>query len=338
MKVTDVAVAVFTKPDGSFLLSSRPDGKPYAGYWEFPGGKIEPYETVRDALVRELREELNVVIDQCTPWFSFMMVYSHATVRLHTWRVTAWHDVDERGMVGLEGQQFQWQQLPGVSVSPTLPGCVPIFRALSLPTIYTITNAAEVGAKEYLQHLRASWSKNALNSSPNNEFDYSQRRLIQVREKAMTDAQRRVFATDVIAIGRECQALVLINSDIELARATGADGVHLTSHQLTSLTTRPDVEWVGASAHSRADLMRAAELKCDFVVLGSVQSTASHPGQAPLGWEKFAEIVSDTLVPVFAIGGMLPTDLGQAMQHGAHGIAMQRAGLQLTSLFRNDIS
>ena len=162
--------------------------------------------------------------------------------------------------------------------------------------------------------------------------------MIQVREKAMTDTQRRTFAADVIAIGREFNALVFINSDIELARVVGADGVHLTSRQLNTVTTRPDFAWVGASAHHRADVQRAAELKCDFVVLGSVQSTASHPGQAPLGWEKFAEIVSDTLVPVFAIGGMLPTDLGQAMQHGAHGIAMQRAGLQLTSLFRNDIS
>ncbi len=327
MKVTDVAVAVFLKPDGRFLLSSRAEGKPYAGYWEFPGGKIEPGESVRDALVRELREELNVVIDHCTPWFSFMMVYPHATVRLHTWRVTRWHDVDPRGMMGMEGQQFQWQQLKTINVSPTLPGCVPIFRALSLPTTYIISNAAGMGAKVYLQHLRESWGKNDANDAPNNTFRSPIRRLIQVREKSMTDTQRRAFATEVVAMGRECNAMVMINGDIELAQAVNADGVHLTGMQLRTLTARPACAWVGASAHSHADLMRAAELQCDFVVLGSVQATATHPGQVPLGWEKFTEMVGDTLVPVFAIGGMLPTDLDQAMQRGAHGIAMQRAGL-----------
>ncbi len=327
VKITDVAVAVLIKPDGSFLLSSRPKGKPYAGFWEFPGGKIEPGEWVRDALLRELREELNVVIDQCTPWFTFMMVYPHATVRLQTWRVTRWHDVDERGMTGLEGQQFQWQQLQGISVTPTLPGCAPIFRALSLPTTCLISNAAEMGEKEYLQQLRAVWGKKAANAARNNEFVAGAGGLIQVREKQMSDQQRREFATAVVAIGREFNAVVMINSEIELAHAVAADGVHLTGSQLHTLAVRPEFQWVGASAHSRADLLRAAELKCDFVVLGNVQATATHPGRVPLGWKKFADMVDGTPLPVFAIGGLTPDDLAPAVQHGAHGIAMQRAGL-----------
>ncbi len=126
MNITDVAVAVFIKPDGTFLLSSRPIGKPYAGYWEFPGGKIEAGETVHDALVRELIEELNVTITHATPWFTFMMHYTHANVRLHCWRVHEWHGE----MRGMEGQAFQWQSLDALTVSPTLPGCVPIFEAL----------------------------------------------------------------------------------------------------------------------------------------------------------------------------------------------------------------
>ena len=124
--ITEVAVAIFLKPDGTFLLSSRPTGKPYAGFWEFPGGKIEAGETVRAALVRELLEELNVTITHATPWFSFIMHYTHATVRLHCWRVRQWHGE----MRGMEGQQFQWQTLAALSVSPTLPGCAPIFKRL----------------------------------------------------------------------------------------------------------------------------------------------------------------------------------------------------------------
>ncbi len=126
MNITDVAVAVFIRPDRTFLLSSRPIGKPYAGFWEFPGGKIEGGETVHDALVRELIEELNVTITHATPWFTFMMRYTHANVRLHCWQVQEWHGE----MRGMEGQAFQWQSLDALTVSPTLPGCVPIFEAL----------------------------------------------------------------------------------------------------------------------------------------------------------------------------------------------------------------
>lgn len=328
--VTDVAVAVFITADGRFLLSSRPDGKPYAGYWEFPGGKIEAGESVREALVRELEEELNVVIDECTPWFSFKMTYPHATVRLRTWRVTAWHGADARGLCGLEGQSFCWQQLGGISVTPVLPGCLPIFRALSLPTTYTITNASQHGAESYLQHLRASWGKNAANGTPDGAFvfsDFARKRLIQIRERNLPAAALRQFATDVTAIARQHDAIVMVNGDVELAQAVGADGVHLTSAQLTSMTARPALTWVGGSAHSREDIVRAAELNCDFVVVGSVKPTASHPGQTPLGWVAFEQMVRDSPIPAFAIGGLLPSDLDQAIVHGAHGIAMQRAAL-----------
>ena len=141
-RTTQVAVAVFIRADGSFLLSSRPAGKPYAGYWEFPGGKIEPGETVLQAMTRELTEELNVTITRATPWITFMMHYTHATVRLHCWRVSEWHGE----MRGMEGQQFMWQRLDVLTVAPVLPGCVPIFKALALPRIYAITNAGEMPA------------------------------------------------------------------------------------------------------------------------------------------------------------------------------------------------
>ncbi|MCA3087608.1 MAG: Nudix family hydrolase [Rhodocyclaceae bacterium] len=324
VKITDVAVAVFVKPGGSFLLSSRPDGKPYAGYWEFPGGKIEPGESVRDALRREMIEELNVVIDECAPWFTFMMHYEHATVRLHTWRVTAWHDADAglpnaRGMYGLEGQQFAWQtSVAALNVSPTLPGCAPIFRALSLPTRYVVTNATEVGVDAYLQYLRAFSAKSSRNSPSNGEF------AIQVREKAMPPFAFAAFAREVITVARECGAMVFINADVALAQSLGADGVQLPSSQLATLSTRPDLPWVGASVHTHDELLHAAEIKCDFAVLGSVKATQSHPNRPPLGWPAFAALALSSSIPVFAIGGMLPGDITEAQQHGAHGIAMQR--------------
>ena len=308
-RITEVAVAIFIKADGSFLLSSRPQGKPYSGYWEFPGGKIEPGESVLQAMQRELMEELNVAITNATPWFTFMMVYTHATVRLHCWRVRGW----QGEMQAMEGQQFAWQRLGSITVAPTLPGCAPILKALALPGIYAITNAAEIGADAYLQRLEHAL-ENGL-------------RLIQIREKQMpTDARGR-FAKQVVTRAHAFGAKVLLNSDIEMARVIGADGVHLTSVGLSHCTNRPDFELVAASTHARADIERAAALKLDFVVLGPVNATLSHPGAMPLGWGRFAKLVESTPLPVYALGGLLFGDLVDAMTHGAHGVAVQR-GLQ----------
>ncbi len=124
--VVDVAVGVLIRPDGHFLLTSRPVGKVYAGYWEFPGGKFEPGESVQQALQRELQEELGIHIDQIEPWRQEMVDYPHALVRLHFCKV--WHWSGELQM--REAQSFAWQCLP-VSVSPVLPGTVPVLQWLA---------------------------------------------------------------------------------------------------------------------------------------------------------------------------------------------------------------
>lgn len=305
-RITDVAVAVLIKPDGSFLLSSRPAGKPYPGYWEFPGGKVESGESVLHALKRELMEELNVAITAATPWITFMMVYTHATVRLHCWRVSQWHGE----MQGLERQQFAWQRLDAIAVTPMLPGCAPILKALSLPDIYAITNAHEIGVASYLRRL-----ENALQNGL---------KLVQVREKNMSQEARTQFANQVLTRAHALGAKVLINTDIALAQHIGADGVHLTARQLRECTVRPDLASVAASTHGREEIERAAELKLDFVVLGAVKSTPTHPGQAALGWERFAHIAEATPLPVYALGGLRSEDLADAKAHGAHGVAIQR--------------
>jgi 8-oxo-dGTP diphosphatase len=122
----EVAVGVLIRADGAFLLTSRPDGKPYAGYWEFPGGKLEPGETVEQALRRELHEELGITLGgdgAVERWNVELMDYPHARVRLHFCKVRAWHGRFEMR----EGQRMSWQQLP-VQVRPVLPGTVPVLR------------------------------------------------------------------------------------------------------------------------------------------------------------------------------------------------------------------
>ncbi len=120
-KVVDVAVGVLIQPNGDFLLTSRPPGKVYEGYWEFPGGKLEKGETVEQALRRELHEEIGITIAAVHPWKVEMVDYPHALVRLNFCKVFEW--AGELHMH--EGQSFAWQTLP-VSVRPVLPGTVPV--------------------------------------------------------------------------------------------------------------------------------------------------------------------------------------------------------------------
>lgn len=124
--VTDVAVGVLIQTDGRFLLTSRPQGKVYEGYWEFPGGKFEQGETVVQALQRELHEELGIMIADIQPWKTELVDYPHALVRLHFCKVRSWSgELQMR-----EAQSFTWQHLP-VNVTPVLPGTVPVLQWLA---------------------------------------------------------------------------------------------------------------------------------------------------------------------------------------------------------------
>lgn len=300
----DVAVAVFLRPDGATLLARRPAGRVYAGYWEFPGGKAEPGELMMETLRREIREELAVEIGRALPWITRVFTYPHATVRLHFHRVLSW-----RGdPVALEHEALSWERPDSVSVAPLLPANGPVLKGLSLPAEYAITGGMD--AETFFDRLERRLGAGL--------------KLIQVREKTLPPAQLRDFGGRVIAMARRHGARVLINGDIPLARELGADGVHLTGAQLGTLASRPDFDWCGASCHSAEELRLAERLGVDFAVLGPVRVTPSHPTSAPIGWTGFRSAIEGTAVPVYALGGLQPADLDQALSCGAHGIAMVR--------------
>jgi len=305
-KIIEVSAAVLDRPDGTFLLAQRPPDKIWAGYWEFPGGKIEPGETAHDALVRELREELGIEVKTAYPWLTRVFTYPHATVRLHFFRVTAWTGE----LHPHEGQQFSWQRASEVLVNPILPANSPILRALELPAVYAISNAAELGVEPFLARLQARLEAGL--------------RLVQLREKPLSGDVLRELALRAVKLAHAHGARVLLNGDMALAQEVGADGVQLTAAQLAELTERPAVDWCAASCHSAAELRRAQALGCDFALLSPVLPTQSHPGAPHLGWENFAAITSGSSIPVYALGGLTLGDMQLAWKHGAHGIALLR--------------
>jgi 8-oxo-dGTP diphosphatase len=178
VSIVEAAAAVILKPDGHFLLGRRPEGKPYAGYWEFPGGKIEPGETAAQALVRELHEELGIEADCYTPWITREFVYPHAHVRLHFFRVSGWHGE----IRDIHHDALAWKRAVNVDVSPMLPANIAVLRGLTLPDFYAITHASLIGIAVQLEKLERALAGGL--------------RLLQIREPLLAVEQREAFARE----------------------------------------------------------------------------------------------------------------------------------------------
>jgi 8-oxo-dGTP diphosphatase len=296
--VIEVAAAVIERPDGRFLLAQRPPGKVYAGYWEFPGGKVEAGEPAEQALARELHEELGIDVRAAYPWITREYIYPHGHVRLNFFRVLDWTGEPHPR----EDQAIAWQALDAPMVAPMLPANAPVLASLALPHEYAVTDAAGMGTARMLAALERRLGQGL--------------RLLQVREPGLEPRSRELFTAQALGLAKRygCKALTK-------APTPGADGVHYTAAELMRLERRPESGLAAASCHTRAELERAMALGLDFAVLGPVVQKA---GGEPLGWERFAALVRGTSIPVFAIGGLTRADMQRAWRAGAHGVAMIR--------------
>ncbi len=306
-RLIPVAAAVITRADGRVLLAQRPPGKAFAGYWEFPGGKLEPGEDPRDALIRELAEELGLKVRRAAPWLVQRFVYPHAHVELHFFRVYEW----DGEPVGHDGQAFAWQ-IPGAfDVAPLLPANTLVLRALTLPAVCGITMAGDFGEAAFLARARSAVGRGL--------------KLIQLREKDWPLVRQRALYEALAEISRPVGARILLNGSAENAHAWGCDGVHWTSAALAAANARPADLICSASCHTREEIAKAGALALDFVLLGPVAPTPSHPNAISIGWNGFAALAARASLPVFALGGLEPSDLDTAIAQGAHGIALRRA-------------
>jgi len=306
----DVAVAVIKREDGKVLFAERPAGKACAGEWEFPGGKIEAGESARQALDREIREELAISITEARPWITLSHSYPHTSVLLHFFIVSGWTGQEHSE----EGQRLSWQNLSELTISPLLEANGPVIRALLLPDTYAISCAGEIGEEEFLRRLPIAIG-NGL-------------RLLQLREKSLNNSQLQRLIDQMLFITAQKGVRVLINSDMPQEQTKRFNGLHLTSRHLMQLDHRPDFQLVAASCHSHQELEHAIKLGLDFAVLSPVNNTLTHPEATPLGLRQMREIISNCPIPVFALGGMSIDQLHDIQSYGAHGIAMMRNAWQ----------
>ena len=281
-----VAAAVIEHPDGRFLLAQRPQGKVYAGYWEFPGGKVEPGETVEGAEARTARGtghrgRRHVSLDHA---------HLQVSARARCACISSEWSSGRENRTRTKVRRSPGRCMGALDVSPMLPANAPILKALSLPLICGITHAWEVGTEQALAELQTALEGGL--------------KLIQIRESALPATQRASFAAAVVAKVHAAGGIALVNGDHGLAREIGADGVHLPARQLMAASRRPQAEWCGASCHDESEIRRAVELELDFVVLGPLLATPTHPGKPGIGWERFAELARGCPLPVLALGGL----------------------------------
>lgn len=301
--VVRVAVGVVQGPDGRILIARRADDAHQGGLWEFPGGKVDPGETLAEALARELREELAIDVLASEPLIEIRHDYPDKSVLLQVCRVTSFKGEPQ----GAEGQPVQWvdpDALPGFAFPAANR---PIVNAIRLPRSLLITG--EAGSPE-------QWSERLERALARGVS------WVQVRAPMLADQDYHERLDRALALCRPRGVKVLAHGGAERARPD-LDGVHFNSKALNACQERPVPAsvWWGASCHSPEELRQAARLGVDYAMLSPVLPTRSHPEAEPLGWARFADWVAVAPMPVYALGGVTDAHRAQALACGGQGIA-----------------
>lgn len=301
---TQVAVGVVRNPAGEVLIAYRPKHLHQGGKWEFPGGKLEPGETIEQALKRELHEELGLVLDSVEPLIQIPFDYSDKKVLLDVWLCDSYTGPVE----AREGQVFRWVAQPSLLQYDFPAANYGILRALDLPERYMIS--PQLGDEsDFLHTLQRNLSSGI--------------ELVQLRDKSLSGEVYISIARKALDLCQQYAARLILNGDPELLQTVGAQGIHLPGTLLAKFDSRPleAAYLLGASCHDEQQLRQAFALGVDYVFLSPLKSTQSHPDVSPMGWDRFAELVTLAPVPVYALGGMCESDLNLAKRCGGHGIA-----------------
>ncbi len=304
-----VAVGVVTDSSGRILISQRPAHAHQGGLWEFPGGKVEAGETVCEALDRELQEELGIRPQRASRLLRVPHDYGDKRVLLDIWRLQGFTGSPH----GREQQPVRWVAPAELHAYRFPAANRPIVRALTLPDQYLITpDPARMDEVAFLGRLEQRLASGV--------------RLVQFRAHGLDESAYRKLALRIAGLTRAHGAQLLLNAAPEVALDLGV-GLHLSSRRLRTLGRRPAPEsmLVAASCHDAEELALASRLRLDFAVLGPVAPTATHPGAAGLGIQRFAELIHDCPMPVYALGGMDKHWLDPVKTARGQGIAAIRA-------------
>lgn len=302
----DVVVGVILNDAGEVLVARRSFDVHQGGLWEFPGGKVEKRENNRNALHREILEELGLVIRKSRPFIKLHYQYPDKTVVLDVWLIERWSG----DPYGKEGQPVIWVPVDKLTGIDFPPANEVIIRALQLPPLYLVCPGPMRDVDRFYTDIH--------------ECTLAGAKLLQLRCQEKLFHEQPEVIDKVRTICQANSARLLLNSSPSTAVSFGADGVHLNSVRLLQLNERPldSNYWVSASCHNLTELVHAARINLDFVVISPVRHTRSHSDAKPIGWEEFSRLAGLANMPVYALGGMQPRHMRTAWRNGAQGVAM----------------
>jgi 8-oxo-dGTP diphosphatase len=303
--IVHVAVAAIVNDKNQVLIAKRPDHVHQGGLWEFPGGKIEAEETVEQALVREIKEELDIVVSDLKPLIKIKHHYKDKVVLLDV-KIT---DKFKGSPIGAENQPIKWEKISELEEKYFPEANKNIIKALKLPSLYIITG--DFNSKEDFQ-------RKLKNSLSNNKG------IVQLRCNHIKDTKRYLEFSDIAkSICEEFDVLLLLNTTLKCFNQSKANGIHLNSHLMYEYNSRPVPSNIvlSVSCHNKDEIKQAELLKADIVLLSPVKETSSHPGVKGMGWDEFINLKKNLCSPVYALGGMEKEDVSKAKEVGAQGIA-----------------
>lgn len=309
-KLVHVAVGVIVNADGKILIAKRPLNAHQGGLWEFPGGKVDDGETVEQALVRELYEELAISVLASQPLIQIRHHYPDKSVLLDVYKITQFSGLP----IGNEGQPVQWVNSQELYNFEFPAANRPIISAINLPEKYAITGAY-LDEVDYVTHLKGVLDKGL--------------RIVQLRVPDFSaDTHQPLLSAALDAINQLNMNLVIncslkeFNQAIQLNPNTNL-GLHLNSLRAAALSERPigRQSLFGVSCHNAEEIVHAQNIGADYLFLSPVLPTVSHPSATLLGWELFSELVELANIPVYALGGIGEEHITIAQSFGAQGVA-----------------
>lgn len=309
-KLVHVAVGVIVNSDGKILIAKRPLSAHQGGLWEFPGGKVDAGETIQQALVRELREELAIEVLASEPLIQIRHHYSDKSVLLDVHKVICFTGEPR----GNEGQPVQWVDAQALKNFEFPAANRPIVSAINLAPAYLITG---------------NFSDQVDFNSRLNQALMQGVRLVQLRVADFNIDVHQCLLEAAAAAVSEPKANLIVNcSPAEFNRVTQTHpalklGLHVNRHHAAQLSARPVDEDIlfGISCHNTDEIAHAQTIGADYLLLSPVLTTASHPSVTPLGWEQFSALVELANVPVYALGGVSESHIPLAQACGAQGVA-----------------
>lgn len=314
--ITEVVIGLIYNKADDLLIAQRTAQQSFAGFWEFPGGKIEPNESPQMALIRELKEELNIEVSDPQPCFTFLYPQTQPgkSLRFYVFKVKHFQGQP----IGNEGQPIQYVPFAKLNHYRFPEANRIITNTLTLPTEYGITpDLATLGDQDaFIQQVCDSQARHQL-------------KLLQLRTPSLAEHDYIQLAKTLRSCLQDKSCELVLNCSVETAMRLNSPAIHLSKRSQASLLSHLTNErldylqatFVSFAAHNEQDLLFQQSVPVNCTLLSPVKTTQTHPEAPPLGWQTFQDITQYSQTPVYALGGLIKADLSKAQAMGGYGIA-----------------